>query len=220
MKPRCPALVLWLSPHVINYGQALASRYARRNPADIWIDRDDIDQEAVIGLMSALDHFNVEKLDHTGGWLYICYYVRLYVRRRLYQMGSGPAYIPRNLQHKMRTYSAFSLDYLSDNSPRAYEGIRLYNKHVLSGVDDGRVVVSCENQVNARHDVDAILRVARKVLSKRNYKIWYERRIKGRLLSEVGEQWGITRERVRQIDNASAKRIDRFLDKENNHNDE
>ena len=57
--------------------------------------------------------------------------------------------------------------------------------------------------------IEAILDCAKAVLSPRDYDIFIGRHfpLRGKALEELGRRWGITRERIRQLDNKAVKKI-------------
>lgn len=195
MNPRCPALVHWLTPEAIRYGRALARRICKNDA-----DYDESDQEAVRGLLEALDRFDPEKVDHLGGWIYVTHYVRLYVRRACWRANAGPAYIPTNLRYKTKTFSAFSLSDPELFVPR--------DAHMYKA---SRYVESCEDEVEQSRTCAKVWEVARAVLTKRQLSIMLARHVQGLTLEQTSQQIGRSRERIRQIEEDAIYRIKRVL---------
>jgi RNA polymerase primary sigma factor len=173
---------------------AVAKRFAHRNAR-----LDDLIQEGNVGLMKAIEHFDPKK--NVRFATYAVWWIRAYITRYLKDNRSQV----RGGESERGAMTDFSLDAAVEDDgdttflDRLEEPSSGPQERFLSHEQDGEVQV-------------ALARV-RKRLGELGWDIVQERltRDDPRTLEELGQRWGVSRERVRQVELKTKHFLARYL---------
>jgi RNA polymerase primary sigma factor len=160
---------------------------------------DDLIQEGNVGLMKAIEHFDPKK--NVRFATYAVWWIRAYITRYLKDNRSHV----RGGEHERVSMSDFSLDTpLDDESDSTYVE-RLED----AGPTPDGAFLSLERD----EEVSEALQRVRRRLGDLGWDILQERltQDKPRTLEELGERWGVSRERVRQVELKTKSFLARYL---------
>ena len=177
-------------PFVVAVAKKFASRGARL---------DDLIQEGNVGLMKAIEHFDSKK--NVRFATYAVWWIRAYITRYLKDNRSHV----RGGEHERISMSDFSLDApLDDESESTYVD-RLED----AGPTPDQSFLSLERD----EEVSLALQRVRRRLGDLGWDILQERltQDKPRTLEELGQRWGVSRERVRQVELKTKSFLARYL---------
>jgi len=160
---------------------------------------DDLVQEGNVGLMKAIEHFDSRK--NVRFATYAVWWIRAYITRYLKDNRSQV----RGGESERLSMSDFSLDTpIEDDSETTYlerleDGSQIQDETFLRSERDGEVA-------------EALTRV-KKRLGELGWDILQERltQEKPRTLEELGQRWGVSRERVRQVELRTRNFLARYL---------
>ena len=160
---------------------------------------DDLVQEGNVGLMKAIEHFDPKK--NVRFATYAVWWIRAYITRYLKDNRSQV----RGGESERLSMSDFSLDTpIEDDSETTYlerleDGSQTQDETFLRSERDGEVA-------------EALTRV-KKRLGELGWDILQERltQEKPRTLEELGQRWGVSRERVRQVELRTRNFLARYL---------
>ena len=164
------------------------------------VDREDLKQEAMFAVMSAVKYFNVEKSSSFG--LYLEYWLHYHLGR----------YVLRNvnLVRPCTNYLVFESAELSEVTKKAIDD---YHNFSYIDIDNPE----CEYQLPEKpKDCDRAIcgkqlkKLAKKELSERTYDILYGR-CDGKSLRQLGKKYSLSRERIRQIELFAVKKLRKKL---------
>lgn len=178
-------------PFVVAVARKFASRSGRL---------DDLIQEGNVGLMKAIEHFDPKK--NVRFATYAVWWIRAYITRYLKDNRSHV----RGGEHERLSMSDFSLDTpLDDEADTTYMD-RLED----AGPTPDATFLALERDEEVSQ---ALLRVKRR-LGDLGWDILQERltQDKPRTLEELGERWGVSRERVRQVELKTKSFLARYLE--------
>jgi len=178
-------------PFVVAVARKFASRSGRL---------DDLIQEGNVGLMKAIEHFDSKK--NVRFATYAVWWIRAYITRYLKDNRSHV----RGGEHERLSMSDFSLDTpLDDEADTTYMD-RLED----AGPTPDATFLALERDEEVSQ---ALLRVKRR-LGDLGWDILQERltQDKPRTLEELGERWGVSRERVRQVELKTKSFLARYLE--------
>src|SRR3954469_23839845 len=178
-------------PFVVAVARKFASRGARL---------DDLVQEGNVGLMKAIEHFDSKK--NVCFATYAVWWIRAYITRYLKDNRSQV----RGGESERASMSDFSLDTPieedgeSTSLERLEDGSQTQDETFLRSERDGEVA-------------EALTRV-KKRLGELGWDILQERltQEKPRTLEELGQRWGVSRERVRQVELKTKHFLARYLE--------
>jgi len=222
-----------LIQHNLRLVVAVAKRYADSGELSL----SDLIQEGNMGLMRAVD-----KYDWRKGYRFSTYgiwWVRQSIRKAIADKGSPirvPAYLRQAVRRKNSVEEELTLQLgriptqdeiveamsinrgIFDNIFRAEEVRQIISLSKIV-TDEGRELqefipsndISIEELGEASEKFNMFLDALGK-LSKRERDIIFLRRIKGKKLSEVGEKYGLSRERIRQLEEKAFQKLIRLLD--------
>ncbi len=177
-------------PFVISVARKFQNRGARL---------DDLVQEGNVGLMKAIEHFDSKK--NVRFATYAVWWIRAYITRYLKDNRSQV----RGGEHERMSMSDFSLDTpIEDDSDATYlerleDGGQIQDETFMRSERDGEVS-------------EALTRV-KKRLGDLGWDILQERLTheRPRTLEELGQRWGVSRERVRQVELRTRNFLARYL---------
>src|SRR5215471_12644066 len=173
---------------------AVAKKFANRGAR-----LEDLIQEGNVGLMKAIEHFDAKK--NVRFATYAVWWIRAYITRYLKDNRSQV----RGGESERQTMSDLSLDAtLDDDSDATY----------LDQIEDSSP--SPQAEAIARENeaaVQAALSRVRKRIGDLGWDILQERltQDKPRTLEELGRRWGVSRERVRQVELKTKVFLERYL---------
>jgi len=173
---------------------AVAKKYAHRSAR-----LDDLIQEGNVGLMKAIEHFDAKK--NVRFATYAVWWIRAYITRYLKDNRSQV----RGGEAERVTMADFSLDTPLDDDGETTFLERLEDKEP-----------SPDLQLASRQqdkDVQEALAKVRKRIGDLGWDILQERltQDKPRTLEELGQRWGVSRERVRQVELKTKHFLARYL---------
>src|SRR5438105_4829788 len=160
---------------------------------------DDLVQEGNVGLMKAIEHFDPKK--NVRFATYAVWWIRAYITRYLKDNRSQV----RGGEAERGAMSDFSLDANVDE-----EGEMTYLDRLEdSGPPPDEKFISTERN----SDVQEALSKVRKRIGDLGWDILQERltQDKPRTLEELGQRWGVSRERVRQVELKTKNFLARYL---------
>lgn len=175
---------------------AVAKKFAGRGGHRL----DDLIQEGNVGLMKAIEHFDPKK--NVRFATYAVWWIRAYITRYLKDNRSHV----RGGEHERVSMSDFSLD-----MPLDEEGDSTYMDRLEdSGPTPDTTFLSLERDEEVSQ---ALMRVRRR-LGDLGWDILQERltQDKPRTLEELGQRWGVSRERVRQVELKTKSFLARYLE--------
>lgn len=177
-------------PFVVAVARKFASRGARL---------DDLIQEGNVGLMKAIEHFDSKK--NVRFATYAVWWIRAYITRYLKDNRSQV----RGGEHERISMSDFSLD-----APMGEEDDSTYMDRLEDGAatpDQSFLSLERDEQVS-----EALQRVKKRI-GDLGWDILQERltQDKPRTLEELGQRWGVSRERVRQVELKTKSFLARYL---------
>jgi RNA polymerase primary sigma factor len=177
-------------PFVVAVARKFASRGARL---------DDLIQEGNVGLMKAIEHFDSRK--NVRFATYAVWWIRAYITRYLKDNRSHV----RGGEHERMSMSDFSLDAPIDDESDASYVDRL--EDAAPTPDQSFLSLERDEEVSV-----ALQRVKRR-LGDLGWDILQERltQDKPRTLEELGQRWGVSRERVRQVELKTKSFLARYL---------
>jgi RNA polymerase primary sigma factor len=177
-------------PFVVAVAKKFSTRGARL---------DDLIQEGNVGLMKAIEHFDSKK--NVRFATYAVWWIRAYITRYLKDNRSQV----RGGEHERITMSDFSLDApLDDESDSSY----------LDRLEDAAPTPDQTFLSQERDEgVSVALERVRRRLGDLGWDILQERltQDKPRTLEELGQRWGVSRERVRQVELKTKSFLARYL---------
>lgn len=178
-------------PFVVAVAKKFASRGARL---------DDLIQEGNVGLMKAIEHFDPKK--NVRFATYAVWWIRAYITRYLKDNRSHV----RGGEHERISMSDFSLDTpLDDESDSTY----------MERLEDAGPTPDLSFlKLEQDEEVAAALQRVRRRLGDLGWDILQERltQDKPRTLEELGQRWGVSRERVRQVELKTKHFLARYLE--------
>lgn len=178
-------------PFVVAVAKKFTSRGARL---------DDLIQEGNVGLMKAIEHFDAKK--NVRFATYAVWWIRAYITRYLKDNRSHV----RGGEHERLSMIDFSLDTpMDDDSESTY----------LERLEDGGPTPDVSYmRVEQDEEVAAALMRVKRRLGDLGWDILQERltQDKPRTLEELGERWGVSRERVRQVELKTKSFLARYLE--------
>ncbi len=160
---------------------------------------DDLVQEGNVGLMKAIEHFDSKK--NVRFATYAVWWIRAYITRYLKDNRSQV----RGGEHERISMSDFSLDTPLDDESESTYVERLED---AGPTPDGAFLT-----LERDEEVSAALQRVRRRLGDLGWDILQERltQDKPRTLEELGERWGVSRERVRQVELKTKSFLARYL---------
>jgi RNA polymerase primary sigma factor len=173
---------------------AIAKKFANRGAR-----LDDLIQEGNIGLMKAIEHFDSKK--NVRFATYAVWWIRAYITRYLKDNRSQV----RGGESERQSMVDFSLDAAIDD-----DGDTTYLERLEdSGPNPQQQFISQEKDTEVQ---EALARV-RKRIGDLGWAILQERltQDKPRTLEELGQRWGVSRERVRQVELKTKMFLARYL---------
>ncbi|MCL2011712.1 MAG: sigma-70 family RNA polymerase sigma factor [Cystobacterineae bacterium] len=173
---------------------AIAKRFSNRGAR-----LDDLVQEGNVGLMKAIEHFDPQK--NVRFATYAVWWIRAYITRYLKDNRSQV----RGGEAERASMVDFSLDNtVEEDSETTY----LDRLEDTSPTPD-----SCFLRMEQNHEVVQALGRVRKRLGDLGWDILKERltQDKPRTLEELGQRWGVSRERVRQVELKTKSFLARYL---------
>ncbi len=177
-------------PFVVAVAKKFASRGARL---------DDLIQEGNVGLMKAIEHFDSKK--NVRFATYAVWWIRAYITRYLKDNRSHV----RGGESERASMSDFSLDApLDDESDSSY----------VDRLEDSAPTPDQDLLTMERDEVVSVaLQRVRRRLGDLGWDILQERltQDKPRTLEELGQRWGVSRERVRQVELKTKSFLARYL---------
>jgi len=173
---------------------AVAKKFANRGAR-----LDDLVQEGNVGLMKAIEHFDSKK--NVRFATYAVWWIRAYITRYLKDNRSQV----RGGESERGSMTDFSLDATIDD-----DGETTF----LDRIEDGGMSPQ-ETFIHQEQDADiqaALLRVKKRI-GDMGWDILQERltQDKPRTLEELGQRWGVSRERVRQVELKTKHFLARYL---------
>jgi RNA polymerase primary sigma factor len=178
-------------PFVVAVAKKFSNRGARL---------DDLVQEGNVGLMKAIEHFDPKK--NVRFATYAVWWIRAYITRYLKDNRSHVC----GGEHERASMSDFSLDTpLDDESETTY----------LDRIEDAAPTPdSSFLSLERDEEVSKALQRVRRRLGDLGWDILQERltQDKPRTLEELGERWGVSRERVRQVELKTKSFLARYLE--------
>ncbi len=174
---------------------AVAKKYTHRGAR-----LDDLIQEGNVGLMKAIEHFDPKKQVRFA--TYAVWWIRAYITRYLKDNRSHV----RGGEGERASMSDFSLDTQLDDDSEATYVERL--------VDAGPTPDTTFLNLERDEEVAQSLTRVKKRLGDLGWDILQERltQDKPRTLEELGERWGVSRERVRQVELKTKSFLARYLE--------
>ncbi|MFO0597638.1 MAG: sigma-70 family RNA polymerase sigma factor [Myxococcaceae bacterium] len=177
-------------PFVVAVARKFASRGARL---------DDLIQEGNVGLMKAIEHFDPKK--NVRFATYAVWWIRAYITRYLKDNRSQV----RGGEHERMSMADFSLDApLDDESDSSY----------LDRLEDAAPTPDMSFlSLERDEEVSVALQRVKRRLGDLGWDILQERltQDKPRTLEELGQRWGVSRERVRQVELKTKSFLQRYL---------
>jgi RNA polymerase primary sigma factor len=173
---------------------AVAKKFAHRGAR-----LDDLIQEGNVGLMKAIEHFDPKKQVRFA--TYAVWWIRAYITRYLKDNRSQV----RGGESERISMSDFSLDTAIDD-----DGDTTF----LDRIEDGGRGPQDEVMLREQDaDVQAALQRVRKRIGDLGWDIVQERLTQDqpRTLEELGARWGVSRERVRQVELKTKHFLARYL---------
>src|SRR3954468_9611403 len=173
---------------------AIAKKYANRGAR-----LDDLIQEGNVGLMKAIEHFDAKKNVRLA--TYAVWWIRAYITRYLKDNRSQV----RGGESERVSMNDFSLDAaIDDESDMTY----LDRLEDHAPAPDETYIISEKNS-----EVQEALTKVRKRIGDLGWDILQERltQDKPRTLEELGQRWGVSRERVRQVELKTKHFLARYL---------
>lgn len=169
---------------------------------------DDLVQEGNVGLMKAIEHFDPKK--NVRFATYAVWWIRAYITRYLKDNRSHV----RGGERERLSMSDFSLDTPVDEEADTTYMDRLEDQ----GPTPDAAFLSLERD----EEVSRALQRVKRRLGDLGWDIVQERltQDKPRTLEELGERWGVSRERVRQVELKTKSFLARYLDAFNDAQDE
>ncbi|MCI0569195.1 MAG: sigma-70 family RNA polymerase sigma factor [Myxococcaceae bacterium] len=173
---------------------AVAKKFANRGAR-----LDDLIQEGNVGLMKAIEHFDPKK--NVRFATYAVWWIRAYITRYLKDNRSQV----RGGESERISMTDFSLDAAIDD-----EGETTFLDRLEDGDPDPSDTLLSREQ---DEDVKAALLKVRKRIGDLGWDILQERltQDKPRTLEELGQRWGVSRERVRQVELKTKSFLARYL---------
>jgi RNA polymerase primary sigma factor len=164
---------------------------------------DDLVQEGNIGLMKAIEHFDTNK--NVRFATYAVWWIRAYITRYLKDNRSQV----RGGEHERGVMSDFSLDApVEEDSEMTY----------LDKIQDNTAETADQSFLKLERDqeVSLALQKVRRRIGDLGWDIVQERltQDKPRTLEELGARWGVSRERVRQVELKTKSFLVRYLNAE------
>jgi RNA polymerase primary sigma factor len=177
-------------PFVVAVAKKFANRGARL---------DDLIQEGNVGLMKAIEHFDSKK--NVRFATYAVWWIRAYITRYLKDNRSQV----RGGEHERASMSDFSLD-----TPIEEDGDMTYVDRLEDGGETPDLTVM---RTQREDEVQEALARVKKRLGDLGWDILQERltQDKPRTLEELGQRWGVSRERVRQVELKTKTFLARYL---------
>jgi RNA polymerase primary sigma factor len=173
---------------------AVAKKFANRGAR-----LDDLIQEGNVGLMKAIEHFDPKK--NVRFATYAVWWIRAYITRYLKDNRSQV----RGGESERISMTDFSLDAAIDE-----EGETTFLDRLESdGPTPAETLLSREQD----EDVKAALLKVRKRIGDLGWDILQERLTQDKplTLEELGQRWGVSRERVRQVELKTKNFLERYL---------
>jgi RNA polymerase primary sigma factor len=177
-------------PFVVAVAKKFAARGARL---------DDLVQEGNVGLMKAIEHFDPKK--NVRFATYAVWWIRAYITRYLKENRSQV----RGGEAERESMTDFSLDASVDEEGDTTFLDRLQDP----ALDPQQKYIASEQNAEVQ---EALTRV-RKRIGELGWDILQERltQDKPRTLEELGQRWGVSRERVRQVELKTKSFLARYL---------
>jgi len=179
---------------------AVARKFANRGHR-----LEDLIQEGNIGLMKAIEHFDAKK--NVRFATYAVWWIRAYITRYLKDNRS---------QVRGGQAERISMTDLSLDAPLDDEGDSTY----LDRLEDHHGVSPQDQYISSEQDdeVQKALAKVKKRIGDLGWDILQERltQDKPRTLEELGQRWGVSRERVRQVELKTKSFLARYLSAFNN----
>jgi len=194
---RTETIALYL-PRARTYGRNLARHY---NAFDLV---DDCESEAALGLMKGVDHYDSKKAVEISPWGYYCYWIRAGVTQFLHRVQCGPASVPSHILRgkaldKPRTFSQslFSAYEPADGETPVDSVLHSF----------GAYTPADETGIEDRDMYARAWEIARAILTPRQLLVLGARYNDARTLKAIGDDLGVDRERIRQIQQDAIERL-------------
>ncbi len=186
--------------HNVAFVLSMCRRYAGKG-----CRLDDLVQEGMIGLLKAVEHFDPAKGNRFS--TYASWWIRAYVQKYLRDMRATVKPIVSQPGHEMFALPRdFSLDAPIGDDDETTHLDRLEDNS--AGPED--TYMRSEHS----HDVQDALEKVKKRIGGLGWDI-VEQRLEEdspRTLEEIGKDWGLSRERVRQVEKSTRTFLERYLE--------
>jgi len=185
-----------LARHNLAFVVAVARKYAHRGGARL----DDLVQEGNVGLMKAIEHFDSKK--NVRFATYAVWWIRAYITRYLKDNRSQV----RGGESERGVMADFSLDVPVEDDGDVTFLDRLEDQ----GPTPDEQALAAEQD----EEVQAALQRVRRRIGDLGWDILQERltQDKPTTLEEIGQRWGVSRERVRQVELKTKSFLARYLE--------
>jgi len=228
---------------LFNSNVRLVIKYATKVACTYHVPFEDVMSEGSVGLMNAIDKFNPKEFK-TRFSTYACKCISLHLNKAIADLNSR-IHVPQNILLKGRKYRALidkdpeitrhSLKQKLNISEKALVKLENYNAQVLSlstpissdgnsdatlesTIEDTKAEDACEYTIKEEEKV--ILSTALNMLDKDQKDIIKSRYFddEKKTLSVLGKKYGVSKERVRQIEVAALKKMKRHIKRKMTYN--
>ena len=201
-------LCLIVKNNILMAKKMVKEYYEKCNLRDSIIDPEDLEQEAVIGIINAANKFDIEK--GRAFSTYMFFWIKQKIIRSV-QNNSSTIRIPAYLRQEMSNISKKSDDvcFHSEKVSKAFMAkISSGNEHENDKFKRNRVSnVDEEYNSNNKIFLESLIPTAKKLLSEREFTTVINRVLEKKTLQDISFVLGVTRERVRQIEKKAFEKL-------------